>query len=328
MKRFLPRTFLPLLIFLALAPQTFGQGFPVVFPAKPVRWVAPYAPGGFADSRARQLAVRLADLWKQPVVIENRAGAGGTLGTDVVVKAPADGYTMGMGNLAALAVNKSLMKSMPYDPLSDLAHVVLIEKSPLVLMVHPSVQARSVAEFVALAKATPGKFSFGSSGIGGPHHLSGEILRMLAGIDISHVPYKGGAPAATDLLAGHIPMMFEMMYAALPSIKAGRLRPLAVTTEKRLAVLPDVPTFVELGYAELVVSNWQGAVVPRGTPRETVLALNTAFNRVLEIPAIRESILAQGNEVGGGTPEAFTEFIRSEIPRWAEVIRKANIKPE
>jgi len=298
------------------------------FPSKPVRFVAPYAPGGFVDLRARQLGARLAAIWKQPVVVENRAGAGGVLGTDAVAKALADGYTMGMGNLASLAVNKSLMKSLPYDPLGDLVHVVLVEKSPLVLMVHPSVPAKTVAEFVALAKANPGKFSFGSSGVGGPHHLSGEILRLMAGIQISHVPYKGGAPAATDLLAGHIPMMFEMTYAALPSIKAGRLRPLAVTTETRLPQLPEVPTFVESGYPSLVVSNWQGAVVPRGTPRETVMAINAAFNRVLALSDVRESILAQGNEIGGGTPEAFTEFIRAEIPRWAEVIRKADIKPE
>ena len=313
-----------LLAGLALGAQGFAQGYP----SKTVRFIAPYAPGGFVDTRARQIGARLSELWKQPVVIENRAGAGGVLGTDVVAKSPADGYTMGMGNLAALAVNKSLMKSLPYDPLADLVHVVLIEKSPLVLMVHPSVQAKTVAEFVALAKANPGKFSFGSSGIGGPHHLSGEILRMMGGIQISHVPYKGGALAASDLLAGHIPMMFEMTYAALPSIKAGRLRPLAVTTETRLPQLPDVPTFIEAGFPSLVVSNWQGVVVPRGTPRETVMAINAAVNRVLAIPEIRESILSQGNEIGGGSPEAFTEFIRAEIPRWAEVIRKADMKPE
>jgi len=313
---------------LAFAVAIVSQASAQVYPSKPVRYIAPYAPGGFVDLRARQLGARLAELWKQPVVVENRPGAGGVLGTDVVAKSAPDGYTMGMGNFASLAVNKSLMKSLPYDPLADLIHVVLVEKSPLVLMVHPSVQAKTVAEFVALAKANPGKFSFGSSGVGGPHHLSGEILRMVAGIDISHVPYKGGAPAGTDLLAGHIPMMFEMTYAALPSIKAGRLRPLAVTTQSRLPQLPDVPTFVESGYPALVVSNWQGVVVPRGTPRETVMALNAAVNRVLAIPEVRDSILAQGNEIGGGTPEAFTEFIRTEIPRWAEVIRKANIKPE
>lgn len=308
----------------SIAPHASAQ----VFPSKPVRFIAPYAPGGFVDLRARQIGARLAELWKQPVVIENRTGAGGVVGTDAVAKAPADGHTMGMGNFASLAVNKSLMKLLPYDPLADLVHVILVEKSPLVLMVHPSVQAKTVAEFVALAKVNPGKFSFGSSGVGGPHHLSGEILRMVAGIQISHVPYKGGALAATDLLAGHIPMMFEMTYAALPSIKAGRLRPLAVTTQTRLPQLPDVPTFVESGYPALVVSNWQGVIVPRGTPRETVMAINAAVSRVLAIPEVRESILAQGNEIGGGTPEAFTEFIRAEIPRWAEVIRKADMKPE
>jgi tripartite-type tricarboxylate transporter receptor subunit TctC len=298
------------------------------YPAKPVRWIVPYAPGGFADTRSRQLAARLAELWKQPVVVENRPGAGGVIGTEMVVRAAGDGYTIGMGSFPPLAANVSLMKSLPYDPLRDLAHVVLVEKSPLVLMVHPSVAATTLAEFVTLAKANPGKFSFGSSGVGGMHHLSGEMFRMLAGIDIAHVPYKGGAPAATDLLAGHIPMMFELTYAALPSVKAGRLRPLAVTTAVRLPMLPEVPTFAESGYPGLVASNWQGLIVPRNTPRDVIERINQSVNQVLAMAPVRDSISSQGNEVGGGTPESFTAFIRAEIPRWAKVVKDANIQPE
>ena len=298
------------------------------YPAKPVRWIVPYAPGGFADSRSRQIAPRLSDLWKQPVVVENRAGASGVIGTDLVARAAGDGYTVGMAGFPPLAANVSLMKFLPYDTLRDLAHVVLVEKSPLVLMVHPSVSARTLAEFVALAKANPGKFSFGSSGIGSMHHLSGEVLRVLAGFDIAHVPYKGGALATTDLLAGHILMMFELTYAALPSVKAGKLRPLAVTTDSRLAMLPEVPTFVESGYPALVSSNWQGVIAPRGTPRDIVERINQSVNQVLAMAPVLESILNQGNEIGGGPPEAFTALIRTEIPRWAKVIKDANIPPE
>jgi len=298
------------------------------YPVKPVRWIVPYAPGGFVDTRSRQLAMRLADLWKQPVVVDNRAGAGGVIGTEFVARAAGDGYTIGMGSFPPLAANVSLMKSLPYDPLRDLAQVVLVEKSPLVLMVHPSVTAKTLAEFVTLVKANPGKFSFGSSGIGGPHHLSGEMFRMLAGIEIAHVPYKGGAPAAADLLAGHILMMFELTYAALPSIKAGRLRPLAVTTDTRLPMLPEVPTFAESGYPALVVSNWQGVIAPRNTPRDIVDRINQSVNQVLAMAPVRDSILNQGNEIGGGTPESFAALIRAEIPRWAKVVKDANIQPE
>ena len=315
------------LLALGTAAGPMGVGAQA-YPAKPVRWIVPYAPGGFVDTRSRQLAARLAELWKQPVVVDNRPGAGGVIGTELIARAAGDGYTIGMGSFPPLAANVSLMKSLPYDPLRDLGHVVLVEKSPLVLMVHASVAAKTLAEFVALAKANPGKFSFGSSGVGGMHHLSGEMFRMLAGIDIAHVPYKGGAPAAADLLAGHILMMFELTYAALPSIKAGRLRPLAVTTDARLPMLPEVPTFAESGYPALVVSNWQGVIAPRNTPRDIIDRINRSVNDVLAMAPVRDSILSQGNEIGGATPESFTALIRAEIPRWAKVVKDANIQPE
>jgi tripartite-type tricarboxylate transporter receptor subunit TctC len=298
------------------------------WPTKPVRWIIPYAAGGFSDIRARKIGVDLARLLGQPVVVENRAGAGGVVGTDVVAKAAPDGYTIGMGNLAPLAVNVSLMKKLPYDPSKDVQAVVLLEKGPLILTAGPGLKANSVAELIAYAKANPGKVTFASSGIGGAHHLSGEMLRQRTGVDIVHIPYKGGAPAAADVMAGHVPMMFELGYAALPSVKAGKVRALAVTSTTRMALLPDVPTLAEAGLPGFESTNWQGVIVPAGTPRAIVERLNRDINAVLAIPEQRESIVGNGGEVAGGTPEAFRDFIRSETVKWGEVVRTAKIQPE
>ena len=298
------------------------------WPSKPIHFIVPYAAGGFADIRARKIGVELAKALGQPIVIENRAGAGGVLGTDVVAKAAPDGYTLGMGNLPPLAVNVSLMKKLPYDPQKDLAPVILIETSPLILTAGPALPAKNVQELIALAKEKPGQLAFASSGIGGAHHLSGEMLRHATGIDIIHVAYKGGAPAAADLLAGHVPMMFEMGYAALPSIKAGKIRALAVTSTKRLSVLPEVPTMAEAGVPGFESYNWQGVIVPAGTSREIVERLNRELNVILAQPLTRELIASTGSEVGGGTPEAFGAFIRSETEKWAKVVKQAGIRPE
>jgi len=298
------------------------------WPSKPVRWIAPYAAGGFADIRARRIAVELAKNLGQQVYVENRAGAGGVVGTEVVAKSPPDGYTIGMGNLAALAVNVSLMKKLPYDPLKDLQPVILIEKSGLILTAGPALKANTVQEVIAYAKANPGKLGFGSSGVGGAHHLSGEMLKMRTGIDMVHIPYKGGAPAAADVIAGHLPMMFEMGYAAMPSVKAGKIRALAVTSSKRLPLLPDVPTMAEAGLPGFESVNWQGVVVPAGTPRAIVDRLNREFNAILAMPEQRDAILATASEPAGGTPEEFADLIRREIPKWAEVVKAAKIQPE
>jgi tripartite-type tricarboxylate transporter receptor subunit TctC len=298
------------------------------WPDKPVRWIVPYAAGGFADIRARKMGVDLAKALGQPVVIENRTGAGGVIGTDAVAKAHSDGSTIGMGNLAALAVNVSLMKKLPYDPAKDLQAVILIERSPLILTAGPGLKANSLQELIAYAKANPGKLGFGSSGVGGAHHLSGEMLRLRTGIEIVHIPYKGGAPAAADLMAGHLPMMFEMGYAALPSVKAGRIRALAVTSPMRLALLPEVPTMAEAGLPGFESFNWQGVVVPAGTPRAIVERLNREFNAILALPEQREAIAATGSEPAGGTPEQFRDLIRSETGKWGEIVRAAKIQPE
>ena len=298
------------------------------WPMKPLRWIVPYAAGGFADIRARKIGIDLARLLGQPVVIENRTGAGGVIGTDAVAKSAPDGYTIGMGNLAALAVNVSLMKKLPYDPVKDLQPVVLIERSPLILVAGPGLKANNLQELIAYAKANPGKVGFASSGIGGAHHLSGEMLKLRTGIDIVHIPYKGGAPAAADLMAGHVPMMFEMGYSALPSVKSGKTRALAVTSAMRIALLPDVPTMAQAGQPGFESYNWQGVVVPAGTPRAIVDRLNGEFNAILALPEQRDSILATASEVAGGTPEAFRDLIRSETVKWAQVVRAAKIEPE
>ena len=298
------------------------------WPSKPIRWIAPYAAGGFADIRARKLAVDLAKNLGQNVFIENRAGAGGVIGTDAVAKAPPDGYTIGMGNLAALSVNVSLMKKLPYDPLKDVLPVLLIERSALIFTAGPGLPVNNVQDVIAHAKANPGKLGFGSSGVGGAHHLSGEMLKLRTGIDIVHVPYKGGAPAAADLIAGHLPMMFEMGYAAVPSIKGGKIRALAVTSSQRLPLLPEVPTMAESGLPGFESFNWQGVVVPAGTPRAIVDRLNRELNAILALPEQREAIIATASEVGGGTPEEFAELIRSETTKWAEVVKAAKIQPE
>lgn len=293
-----------------------------------IKIVVPYAAGGFADLRARQLATKLEKSLGATVIVENKPGAGGVLGTDLVAKAVPNGYTIGMGNLAPLAVNPTLMNQVPYSVSRDLQPVVLIEKSPLFLMTHPASGITSVPDLIAKAKAEPGKLSFASSGVGGAHHLSGEMLNMLAGIELTHVPYKGGAPAATDLIGGHIPLMFEMGYSALPNLRAGKVKALAVSSTKRLAVTPDVMTMEEAGIKNFSSYNWQGIVVPAGTPTEIVMRLNKEFNTALTSIDIKKSIEDTGAEVGGGTPEAFGKFIREETAMWAKVIKAAKIEPQ
>ncbi|MYZ42216.1 tripartite tricarboxylate transporter substrate binding protein [Achromobacter sp. KS-M25] len=306
---------------LAVAPAHAADPWP----NKPITLIVPYAAGGFADTRVRLLARKLGDSLGQPVVIENKAGAGGVVGTNLIAKAAPDGYTIGTGNLAPMAVNPSLMPSMSYDPIKDLAPIILIENSPLVLSVGNEVKAQSLADVIALAKKDPGKLTFGSSGVGGAHHLSGEMFREQAGIDIVHVPYKGGSLAATDLMGGHITMMFEMGYSALPAIQGKKIHPIAVTSAKRLAVLPDVPTMAESGLPQFESYNWQGIVAPAGTPRPIIDKLNSELNAILKDPEVVKAIADTGSQAGGGTPEDFGAFIKTETAKWAEVIKAGNI---
>jgi tripartite-type tricarboxylate transporter receptor subunit TctC len=298
------------------------------YPSKAITWVCPYAAGGNADSRSRQVAKAMSAILGQPIIIDNKAGAGGNIGTEVIARAKPDGYTIGMGNFAPLAVNHALFKKLNFDPANDIVPIGLIEKGPLILMVRNDSPYKSVKDIVAAAKATPGKLSYASGGIGGSHHLSGALLENAAGIDMIHAPYKSGAAGATDLMGGQVHMMFEQMYAAMPAIKGGRLRALAITSKTRSPLLPDLPTMAEQGYPAVEVQNWQGLVAPKGIPADLVKVLNAALNKALQDPEVKEKILSQGNEMGGGTPEQFAALIKAEAPRWGKVVRDAKIEPE
>ncbi len=298
------------------------------YPSKPITLICPYAAGGNADQRSRQIGRFISTALGQPVLVDNKPGAGGNIGTEAVARAKPDGYTIGMGNFAPLAVNPTMFKKMNFDPAKDLVPVCLIEKGPLVLMVPANSPFKSVKDIMAAAKASPGKLSFASGGLGGSHHLSGEMFKSLAGLSITHIPYKGGAPATTDLMGGQVDMMFEQMYSAAPSIRAGKLRALAITSKTRSPLFPDLPTMAEAGVAGFEVQNWQGLVAPAGTPAALIKLLNETVNKALADPTIKEQMLGQGNELGGGTPEQFAALIKSEAERWGKLVRSANIKPE
>ena len=298
------------------------------YPSKPITLVCPYSAGGNADQRSRQIGRFISTALAQTVLVENKPGAGGNIGTDAVAKAKPDGYTIGMGNFAPLAVNPTMFPKMPFDSAKDLIPICLIERGPLVLMVNPKSPFTSVKDIVAFAKANPGKLSFASGGLGGSHHLSAELFKSISGLFITHIPYKGGAPATVDLMGGQVDMMFEQMYAAAPSIRAGKLRALAITSRTRSPLFPDLPTMIEAGVPGFEVQNWQGLIAPAGTPPAIIKVLNEATNKALQDPAIREQMLGQGNEIGGGTPEQFAALIKSEAAKWGKLVKTANIKPE
>ena len=297
------------------------------YPSKPITWVVGYAAGGNADQRSRQMAKAMSQLLNTPIIVDNKPGAGANLGTSAIVKATPDGYTLGMGNFAPLSVNQSLFKSLPYVP-TDATPIMLIEKGPLMLMVRTESPLKSVKEIVDAAKAKPGKLSYASGGIGGSHHLSGSLFEHEAGIDMIHAPYKSGAAAATDLLGGQVDMMFMQMYEAMPMAKAGKLRPLAITSSKRSPLQTSVPTMGESGYPGVVVLNWQGLIGPKGLPPALIKQLNEVANKALLDPGVKDLLLAQGNELGGGTPEQFAAFIKTETVKWTKVVKDAKIEPE
>ena len=304
---------------------TFAQ---TNYPSKPINFIVPYGAGGGADSRSRQIAQKMSVILKQPIIVDNKPGAGGNIGTEFISRAAPDGYTIGMGNFAPMAVNKTLFGNLRYDPETDLTPIILIEKGPLVLVVNPASPYKTVQEIVAAAKAKPGTLTFSSGGIGGSHQLSAEIFEQNAGIDMIHVPYKSGSAGLTDLMAGNVTMMFDQMYSAMPSIKADKLRPIAITSKKRSPLLPNVPTFGEAGYPKVEVLNWQGLIAPKGTPKAIIDKLNAAANEALKDPQLRELMLSQGNEIGGGSPAEFASLIKSESAKWSAVVKTANIKPE
>ena len=295
------------------------------WPTRSVKLIVPYAAGGYADTRARLIAESLGKVLGQPVVIENRAGAGGVTGTDAIAKAT-DGHTFGFGSPGPLVTNPLLMKKMPYDARTDLKPVILIEQAPLFLTTAPKQPFKSVQELIAHAKAKPGEVTFGSSGVGGAHHLSGELLAFQAQAPMTHVPYKGGSLAATDLMGGHLVMMFEMGYSALPAIKAGKINALAVSSKKRLSVLPDVPTLDEAGVKGFESYNWLGMIAPANTPDAVIARINQGVNNALKNDAaLRQMIEGSGGMIAGGTPAAYGQYIEAERAKWAPVIKNANI---
>ena len=298
------------------------------YPSKPINFIVPYGAGGGADSRSRQICNLLSVELGQPVIVENKAGAGGNIGTDFIAKANPDGYTIGMGNFAPLAVNKALFKVLRFDPINDLTPIVLIDKGPLILTVNPNSPYKSVHDIVNAAKSKPGVLTFASGGIGGTHQLSAELFKQSAGIDMIHVPYKSGAAAVTDLLSGNVDLMFEQMYSAKPNIDANKLRAIAITSKNRSPLVPNVPTFAESGFPKVEVLNWQGFIAPKGTPKEIVMKINLAVNKILKEQSVRDLIQSQSNEVGGGTPEDFANLIKTESIKWTEVVRQGNIKAD
>jgi len=292
------------------------------FPAKPVTMVVPFAPGGPTDAMARTLAAAV--KLGQPVIVENKAGAGGNLGAEAVARADKDGHTLLFGTSGPLAINVSLYKKIGYDPVKSFAPVIQIGHLPNVLVVNPAIPAKTIKELVAYAKANPGKLSFASSGNGASSHLAGVMFNNAAGTDFMHVPYKGTGPALTDLLGGQVSMTFTDVLTALPYIKSGKLRALGVTTKERSQVLPEVPTIAEQGYAGFDVSVFFGLVVPAGTPKEIIDKLNHGFAEALKQPEVRKTLLAQGLEFAPSTsPEQLGAFIQAEVPKWRAVVKSS-----
>jgi tripartite-type tricarboxylate transporter receptor subunit TctC len=323
------KTFLQTSLLAALCASFALPALPALaqnYPAKPVTVVVSFAPGGNNDLRARQLGLEVAKQLGQTFIVDNKPGASGNIGHEMVSRAQPDGYTLGIGAMGPLATNPWIYPKMNFDPLRDFTPILLIEKAPLVLVTRADKPFKSVKDVVAAAKAKPGALTFGNAGTGGAHHLAAELFKQQAGIFALSVPYKGGGPASTALLSGEVDLMFEQTYAALPSIQAGKSRALAVTSEKRLPSLPDVPTMGELGYPKVVISNWLGLVGPKGMQPATVKKLNEAYNKALALPDVRTKITGPGNEIGGGSPEEFGAFIAAESKRWQQVVKAANIK--
>lgn len=297
------------------------------YPEKPIRFVVPFAPGGSTDFLARLMGQKLTEAWRQPVIVENRGGGGGTIGADVVAKAAPDGYTIVLTAIShATAVG--FYRKLPYDLTSDLQAVSLIATQPNALAVHPSLPARSLKEFIALAKVKPGELAYSSSGNGSAQHLMGELFASLAKVNLIHVAYKGTAPALTDLMSGQVSLSFQPVINAAPNAKAGRIRMLAVTGPKRSPTAPEVPTMMEAGMPQYNVVAWYGVHAPGRTPKPAVDALSREMGRILAMADIRERVLSQGMDPAPNTPEQFSAFVKSEVARWSKVIQDSGIKPD
>jgi tripartite-type tricarboxylate transporter receptor subunit TctC len=297
------------------------------YPNKAIRCIVPFTAGGGTDSIARLVGQKLSDAWGQPFLVENRPGADGRIATEMVAKAAPDGYTILLvSNLHSISA--SVFSKLPYDPVRDFSGVTLAARSPNLLVVHPSVPVKTMDELVKLAKSKPGKLNYGTSGLAQTGHVSGELLKSMVGIDVTHIPYKGTAEAVTAVLGGHVDIAFASVASALPHVKAGTLRALAITTATRAEVAPEVPTMVESGFPGFVTATWYGFLVPAATPRPIVTKLNAEIVKILKMPEVRERLLASGLEPSPNAPEEFDEFIRTEIVRFGKVVKEAGIRLE
>jgi tripartite-type tricarboxylate transporter receptor subunit TctC len=321
----------PLRVLLAFLVIVTPAGFADAqsnYPSRPVTLVVPVPPGGASDFVGRIVGAKLAKALGQPAVINNRGGAGGTIAAAGVAKAEPDGYTVLLNSITTHGIGPHLYANLPYDPAKDFSPVVFLANLPLIMTVNAALPARSVSDVVALAKARPGELAFASSGIGGAPHLAGELFKALTATDLVHVPYRGSGPAAIDVVAGRVGIMFDAVPSLLPFILADKLRPLAAASITRNRRLPDIPTFAELGYPDMDIALWFGVVAPAGTPQPIIARLNGELNKILAMPDIRASFAAQGADPMGGTPAQFDAFMRQESARWGAVVRQAGVKAE
>ena len=309
-------------LLLAIAGPAAAQSYPV----KSIRWISPWPAGGANDIFSRAIGQKIAESLGQQVLVDNRPGAAGTIGSDIAAKAPADGYTLVMGSSPTHAIAPALYPALPYDPVRDFAAVTLVGSVPNVLVLHPSVPAKTVKEFITVAKARPGKLNFASTGNGTSQHLSAELFKFMAGLDMVHIPYKGTAPALTELVAGQVDLAFENMPALIPHIQAGRLRALAVTTTKRSAVMPELPTIAEAALPGYDASVWFGVFAPAGTPRPVIDRLHGEILKALQTQDLKSRMIAMGTDVSGMGPDDFSAYVRKEIPKWANLVKAAGVK--
>lgn len=316
------------LLVLATCALAASAALAQTYPSKPVRMIVGFPPGGGTDVVARVIAQKLTEWWGQPVTVENRAGATGTIGADVVAKSQADGYTLIMGHVNSHAIAPNLFAKLPYDPIKDFAAVAYVGYVPNILAVHPSVNVKSVKELVALLKSKPGQFNYASSGNGSTQHLAGEMFKQLTGTSIVHVPYKGSGDAIKDLLAGVVAMNFDTMPPVMPHIQAGKLRGLAISTPARLAQLPEVPTFLEEGITGFDVANWYGVMAPAATPREIVARLNTDINKAMQVPEVRARLEAVGTQLREQSAAEFEAYMKTEVAKYAKLIKDTGVRIE
>jgi tripartite-type tricarboxylate transporter receptor subunit TctC len=308
--------------FAVLASSSFAQAWP----SKPIRYVVPFAPGGTTDILGRTIAEKLSVALGQPVVIENKPGAGGGVGAEMVAKSPPDGYTIMGGTISTHAINASLYKNLGYDPVRDFVPITLIARVPNMLVINPSLPAKDVKELIALLKANPGKYSFASSGNGTSQHLSGELFKTMTGVDMQHIPYKGSPPALADVVGGQVAMTFDNITTAWPLAKGGKLRAIAVTTAARSSIAPEIPTLAEAGLVGYEVGSWQGVFAPAGTPPDIIKRLNTEIVRIINSPDVREKLAALGAEPAPNTPEEFAALVKADVAKWADVVKKSGAK--